>query len=65
MNYFQTSYVASDVKDYIIEIMNLVHEQPIVTRTVAELLWGYQDDALAQLLPGTNVSIFNASVIEK
>ena len=63
MNYFESGNVDPAVEGYIIQILDIVKERPVVTRTVEELLWGYTDDALAQLFPSPTVSIFNASVI--
>jgi hypothetical protein len=69
MNYFQTQNVATDVKQFIEQLLGHL-EHPTMTHTVKELLWGYQDEVLFQIqelspttVPSTIVSFFNASVI--
>jgi hypothetical protein len=69
MNYFQTQNVATDVKQFVGQLLGGL-EHPTMTHTVKELLWGYQDDVLYQIqqlspatVPSDIVSIFNASVI--
>jgi hypothetical protein len=69
MNYFQTENVATDVKQFIEQLLTGL-EHPTMTHTVKELLWGYQDEVLYQIqqlspaaIPTTIVSIFNESVI--
>jgi hypothetical protein len=69
MNYFQTAYVADDVKEFIEQLLGGL-EQPTMTHTVKELLWGYEDRVLFEIqqlrpasVPSTIVSFFNQSVI--
>lgn len=69
MNYFQEATVRPDIKQLIEDILNVI-AQPVMERSVKELLWGYEDEVLYQLqqldpkmVPTTIVSVFNASVI--
>jgi hypothetical protein len=69
MNYFQEATVQPDIKQFIQDILNAI-AQPVMERSVKELLWGYEDEVLYQIqqldpkmVPTTIVSVFNASVI--
>jgi len=69
MNYFQTTSVPTDIKEFIEGMLHAL-AQPVMQRSVKELLWGYQDEVLTEIqkfspamVPTTIVSIFNQSVI--
>jgi hypothetical protein len=69
LNYFQTTNVPADVKQFLEQVLTAV-EEPVMQHSVKELLWGYRDEALYQIqqlspamVPTDIVSIFNASVI--
>ena len=69
MNYFQTATAPPDIEAFIKQLLNILAE-PIMERSVKELLWGYVDEVLNQthqlspdMVPTPIVSIFNASVI--
>lgn len=69
MNFLRTEDVENQVRKIIGEILGS-KDQPLMTRSIHEIIWNYEDpllkfldEAIPELVLNYMVSIFNASVI--